>query len=75
MTLAEAIAVIYRQVGAPYWAAPNLDVLRDLSWLPTGPVPLDVPDLAELDATQLRAVLRQVAEETANGSRPIRPSE
>ena len=79
MTLAEAIAVIYRQVGAPDWAAPNLDaladVLRDLSWLPTGPVPLDVPDLAELDAIQLRAVLRQVAEETANGSRPIRPSE
>lgn len=79
MTLTEAIAAIYRQVGAPDWAATNLDaladVLRDLSWLPVGPIQLDVPDLAEPGATRLRAVLRQVAEETANGSRPILPSE
>jgi hypothetical protein len=78
MTLAEAIAAIYRQLDAPDWAAANLDaladVLRDVSWLPVGPIQLDVPDLGEPDATQLRVVLRQVAEETANGSRPILPS-
>jgi hypothetical protein len=79
MTLTEAIMAIYLQVGAPDWAAANLDaladVLRDLSWLPFGAVHLAVPELAEPDAAQLRAVLWQVAEETANGPRPILPSE
>jgi Barstar (barnase inhibitor) len=79
MTLTEAILAIYLQVGAPDWAAANLDaladVLRDLSWLPAGPIHLVVPELAEPDATQLRAVLWQVAGETADGPRPIVPSE
>jgi hypothetical protein len=79
MTLTEAILAIYLQVGAVEWPAVNLDaladVLRDLSWLPVGPVNLVVPDLAEPDATQLRAVLWQVAGETADGPRPILPSE
>jgi hypothetical protein len=79
MTLADAIQAVYRQVGAPSWAAPNLDgladVLRDLSWLPVGPVRVDVPELPEPDATQLRAVLWQVAGETADGLRPVQPSE
>jgi hypothetical protein len=79
MTLTEAILAIYLQIGAPDWAAANLDaladVLRDVSWLPAGPVNLLVPDLPEPDATQLRAVLWQVAGETAHGPRPIVPSE
>jgi hypothetical protein len=79
MTLTEAIMAIYLQLGAPDWAAANLDaladVLRDLSWLPFGPIALLVPELAEPDAAQLRAVLWQVAGETANGPRPIVPSE
>jgi Barstar (barnase inhibitor) len=79
MTLSEAIRAIYAQLGAPEWAAANLDaladVLRDLSWLPPGVVDVDVPDLPEPDATQLRAVLWQVAAETADGLRPVRPSE
>jgi hypothetical protein len=79
MTLTEAILAIYLQVGAPEWAAANLDaladVLRDLSWLPDGPIHIAVPELAEPDATQLRAVLWQVAGETADGPRPIVPSE
>lgn len=79
MTLTEAIADIYRQVDAPEWAAPNLDaladVLRDLSWLPAGPIALDVPQLAGPDDARLRGVLWQVAEETGNGPRPILPCE
>jgi hypothetical protein len=79
MTLAEAIATIYRRLDAPDWAAPNLDaladVLRDLSWLPVGPVHIVIPELAEPDAGELRAVLQVVAAETANGSRPVVASE
>jgi hypothetical protein len=79
MRLTEAIQAIYLQLGAPDWAAANLDgladVLRDVSWLPEGPVHLSVPDLPELTAAQLRAVLWQVAEETAGGIRPIVPSQ
>lgn len=79
MTLTEAIVAIYRHVDAPDWAAANLDaladVLRDLSWLPAGPVHVVVPELGEPDASRLRAVLWQVAAETANGSRPILPAE
>ena len=48
----DTIAAIYAQVRAPLWAARNLDgladVLRDLSWLPEGPVELRLPDLAAL---------------------------
>jgi hypothetical protein len=79
MTLTDAIRAIYRQVGAPDWAAANLDgladVLRDLSWVPPGPVPVDVPELPEPEAAQLRAVLWQIAGETADGLRPVQPSE
>jgi hypothetical protein len=75
MTLTEAIAAIYVQVGAPSWAAANLDaladVLRDLAWLPEGPVQLSVPELAEPMAAQLRSVLSQVADDTAGGLRPV----
>jgi hypothetical protein len=56
-----AIAALYRQVGAPDWAAPNLDaladVLRDLSWLPPGPLRITVPDLAALAADERAALL------------------
>ena len=79
MTLTDAIRAIYRQIGAPEWAAANLDgladVLRDLSWLAPGPVPVEVPELPEHEAAQLRAVLWQVAGETADGLRPVRPSQ
>ena len=70
MTSRDAIRAVYAQVRAPEWAAPNLDglldVLRDLSWLPEGPVVLDVPS-----DDRVRSVLRQAADETAAGSRPI----
>jgi hypothetical protein len=75
MNLPEAIERIYLQVGAPPWVTANLDaladVLRDLSWLPEGPVQLIVPELADAEGSALRAVLWQLAEETADGRRPI----
>jgi hypothetical protein len=78
MTLAEAITAIYAQLDAPSWAAANLDaladVLRDLSWLPEGPVRVTVPELAEPFAAQLRTVLLQLAEETAGRPRPVVPA-
>ena len=77
-TKQDAIAAIYAQVSAPDWAAPNLDglsdVLRDLSWLPDGPVTVTVPDLAgcaEQERDALLAVLRRVAGETYAGPRPV----
>lgn len=73
MTLAEAIADIYRQVGAPEWAALNrdalVDVLRDLSWLPPGPVTLRVP---AMQWALLAEVLDTVQQETAHTARPVR---
>ena len=70
MRRAEAIAAVYAQVAAPDWAALNLDalldVLRDLSWLPDGPVRLAVPD-----EHRVRDVLRQAALDTADGPRPV----
>ena len=75
MTLTDAIAAIYEQLAAPSWAATNLDaladVLRDLSWLPEGPVRVSVPDLPEPMSGALRRVLEQVARETSAGSRPV----
>lgn len=74
MTIRDAIEDVYAQVHAPAWAAPNLDglldVLRDLSWLPEGPVELRVraPD------ERLLAVLRTAESETADGPRPVRLS-
>ena len=68
----DAIRAVYAQVHAPAWAAPNLDglldVLRDLSWLPEGPVTVASEDPA------VRAVLRQAAADTADGPRPVRPA-
>ena len=56
-----AIAAIYAQLAAPAWAGTNLDgladVLRDLSWLPDGPVRIALPDLAELDPDDRSALV------------------
>ncbi len=75
----EAIRAIYRQVDAPDWAAPNLDaladVLRDLSWLPPGPVSIVLPDLAFLAEDERRSLLLALArtvDETVDGDRPVR---
>jgi hypothetical protein len=75
---AAAIRAVYAAVHAPSWAAPNLDgladVLRDLSWLPSGPVVVPVPRLDALpapDRQALRAVLARCVVETAAGPRPI----
>ena len=73
-----AIRAVYAQVRAPDWAAPNLDglvdVLRDLSWLPSGPVVIAVPDLAALadaDRRALRRVLADAARATAGLPRAV----
>ncbi len=70
MNLRAAIRDLYTQVHAPDWAAPNLDaladVLRDLSWLPLGPVELNRPHrLTAGDARRLADVLDQAMAETA----------
>ncbi len=77
MKLRAAIGDIYAQVRAPEWAAPNLDgladVLRDVSWLPRGPVEVHPPGgLAEHDENRLAQVLARAVVETAGGPRPIR---
>jgi hypothetical protein len=68
----DAIQAIYAAVDAPDWAAPNLDalidVLRDLSWLPPGPVELRFA--GPLSATVAEA-LAIVADETADTDRPV----
>ncbi|MGI8762360.1 MAG: barstar family protein [Jatrophihabitantaceae bacterium] len=76
------IRAIYAQVSAPDWAAPNLDaladVLRDLSWLPQGPVTIEVPDLTGLDRANrrlLRAVLARAVGESAASPRPVQTRE
>jgi hypothetical protein len=76
-TLRAAIRDIYQQVHAPDWAAANLDalvdVLRDASWLPIGPIDVSVPtDVHGADRRRLRAVLAQAVAETADGPRPVR---
>lgn len=80
MNLRAAIRDLYIQVHAPHWAAPNLDaladVLRDLSWLPLGPVELNRPHrLTAGDARRLADVLDQATAETASGPRPVRVRE
>lgn len=79
MSVRDAIAMIYEQVRAPEWAARNLDaladVLRDLSWLPDGPVELRLPDVSALepdDSVRLRTVLDAAIRETADGRHPLR---
>ena len=77
-TKRDAIGAIYAAVQAPQWAAPNLDglidVLRDLSWLPPGPVVLRWPDAGRLpaqDERAIRAALDIAARETAETNRPV----
>lgn len=73
----DAIRAVYRQVDAPTWAAANLDgladVLRDLSWLPPGPVEVDVPEVSDpAERRSVLAVLSRAAAESAGSLRPIR---
>jgi hypothetical protein len=75
---ASAIRAVYRAVAAPTWAAPNLDalrdVLRDLSWLPAGPVQLATPDLTALspaDRDALLEVLRTAVAESTASDHPL----
>jgi len=79
---ADAIAAIYAQVAAPTWAADNLDaladVLRDLSWLPPGPVRIAPPDLDGLTDEDRRAVLSVLVHavtESIGTARPLRVRE
>jgi hypothetical protein len=76
MTLDDAIRTVYAQVAAPAWAAANLDalvdVLRDLSWLPAGPVDISVPDVPGPDGVRLAEALWQAISDTADGPRPVR---
>jgi hypothetical protein len=74
----DAIREIYSAVRAPAWASPNLDgladVLRDLSWLPTGPVIVrwrPPPELPPRDRDQIADVLRRAVAETAESARPV----
>ncbi|HEY7047429.1 MAG TPA: barstar family protein [Jatrophihabitantaceae bacterium] len=71
-TKPDAIRAIYVAVEAPDWAAPNLDalidVLRDLSWLPPGPVRLRVP--ADLPVSVAEALDIAVTD-TADTDRPV----
>jgi hypothetical protein len=75
---AAAIRTIYAQVQAPEWAAPNLDalvdVLRDLSWLPEGPVSIVLPALDALDdagRAALARALAQAVDDTIGSARPV----
>jgi hypothetical protein len=73
------IADLYRQVDAPGWAAANLDgladILRDLSWLPDGPVEITVPPLGEVPRSERHAlldVLQRAVDESATSPHPLR---
>jgi hypothetical protein len=75
----DAIRELYSAVRAPAWASPNLDgladVLRDLSWLPTGPVIVrwrPPPELPPGDRDQIADVLRRAVAETAETARPVK---
>lgn len=74
--LRAAIADVYGQLRAPDWAAPNLDgladVLRDLGWLPPGPVTVRVPAAAGADLARLVTVLVDAERDSAGGERPVR---
>ena len=74
-TKAAVIRAIHRAVDAPDWAAPNLDaladVLRDLSWLPAGPVVLVWPRPAVEQAERIVDVVREVAAESEGSDRPL----
>jgi hypothetical protein len=68
----ESIAAIYAQLDVPTWAARNLDaltdVLRDLSWLPEGPVTIRVSPGAD---ARVLAVLSRAVRESAGGPRAV----
>jgi hypothetical protein len=73
------ITAIYAGLGAPDWAAPNLDgladVLRDLSWREPGPVTLHWqvdPQLPVADLDAIHDVIAAAAAETARSPRPVR---
>jgi hypothetical protein len=75
----EAVRSVLAAVEAPDWAAPNLDgladVLRDLSWLPDGPVEIAVPELTALDPADRQAllgVLERAAAESGDSPHPLR---
>jgi hypothetical protein len=72
------IAAIYAALGAPDWAAPNLDaladILRDLSWRDPGPLELDwhiCADLPDADLTAIHDVLAAAVAESAAGRNPL----
>ncbi len=73
-----AIRAIYAAVDAPDWAGPNLDgladVLRDLSWLPPGPVTLawrPSPQLPVADRQAIQDMLRAAIRESAGSDHPL----
>ena len=73
-----AIREIYAAVKAPAWASPNLDgladVLRDLSWLPPGPVTLVWQPSGRLPQPARRSietVLRAAAAESTTSDHPL----
>jgi len=70
----DTIRAIYAAVDAPDWAAPNLDalidVLRDLSWLPPGPVVLRFADPAVVPP-EVRAALAIAEEDSAATDHPV----
>ncbi len=74
-TKAGVIRALYRAVAAPDWAAPNLDaladVLRDLSWLPPGPVVLAWPEPDLRDGERIVDVVREVAVDSADSEHPL----
>ena len=74
-TKRDAIRAIYAAVDAPEWAAPNvdglIDVLRDLSWLPPGPVVLQLSPVGDVPEDVLET-LAIAEEETGDTDRPVR---
>jgi Barstar (barnase inhibitor) len=77
-TKRDTIQAIYDAVRAPNWAAPNLDaladILRDLSWLPPGPVNLEwqvAPDLPAPDVDAIHDVLIAAVAESARSAHPL----
>jgi hypothetical protein len=71
-TKQDAIRAIYAAVQAPEWAGLNLDalidVLRDLSWLPPGPVVLRFAGPPPPSVAEALAI---VQDETADTDRPV----
>jgi hypothetical protein len=74
-TKPDVIAAIYRALDAPAWAAPNLDgladILRDLSWVPAGPVVLALPEPHGEAGGAILEVMGRVAAESAASDHPL----